>query len=559
MDLKIRTDPKGEWTDMKLDAPTQLEEIIHIFKDKTGAKPPYIYLCAIVNNSLRELDYVIREDCSIEFLDMRSGLAKRIYQHSLLLIYMKAVKDIYGNAEVNVEYSLNKGLYTEVLAHHELSEKEVDKIAERMREIIDANIPLKKEVIARDDVMKWLKEQGMTEKIRLLEKRKDVKNVQFYSIEDCRNLFYGMMVPSTGYIRFFDLMKFKNGILLRYPSEKNPNEVGPYLEQSMLYYAYIESKKWHRLMEVSYVEDLNEIIRKGRYRELIQLSEALHEKKIADIADMIHRQHKRIILIAGPSSSGKTTFARRLCTQLRVNGLKPLYLGTDDYFVERSESPRDEHGEYNYEDLDALDIKLFNSNMNDLLQGREVDMPRFDFMSGKKVFGERITSISKNQPIVIEGIHGLNEKLTADISPNEKFKIYISPFINLNIDKHNRVPASDVRMLRRMVRDFNYRGHSPETTINDWPKVRRGEEKNIFPFIDESNVVFNSSHLYEISVLKKYSEKLLRGIGKDQEEHAVAVSILRFLEFFETIEDDSIIANNSILREFIGGSVILGD
>ncbi|MBQ1401009.1 MAG: nucleoside kinase [Firmicutes bacterium] len=559
MDLKIRTSPKGKWTDITLDKPANLEEIIHIYKDKTGERPPYIYLCAIVNNSLRELDFIIDKDCNIEFLDMRSGIAKRLYQNSLLLIYMKAVKDIYGPVDVNVEYSLNKGLYTEVSADHELTEKEVNGIVDRMHQIVDADIPLKKEVIGRDEVITWLKEQGMTEKLRLLEKRPDVKNVQFYSIEDCRNLFYGLMVPSTGYIRYFSLMKYKNGILVRYPSEKNPNEVGPYIEQSMLYYAYVESKKWHKLMEVSYVEDLNEMVRSGEYNELIQLSEALHEKKISDIADMIHRQHKRIVLIAGPSSSGKTTFARRLCIQLRVNGLKPLYLGTDDYFVERSESPRDEHGEYNYEDLDALDIGLFNSNMNDLLAGKEVDMPRFDFMTGTKVFGERITSISKNQPIVIEGIHGLNEKLTPEISRDEKFKIYISPFINLNIDKHNRVPASDVRMLRRMVRDYNYRGHSPEATINSWSKVRRGEEKNIFPFIDESNVVFNSAHLYEVAVLKKYVESLLRNIGKDKEEHATAVSILRILEFFETIEDDSIIANNSILREFIGGSVILGD
>ena len=559
MDLKIRTSPKGQWTDITIDRPTELEEIIHIYKDKTGDEPPYIYLCAKVDNSLRELDCVIDKDCSIEFMDMRSGDAKRIYQNSLMLIYLKAVKDILGDVEVSIEYSLNKGIFTEISADHEVSEEEVAAVKDRMQEIIDDDMPLKKEIIHRDEVMAWLKEQGMTEKIRLLEKRKDVKNVQFYSIGDCRNLFYGLMVPSTGYIRYFDLFKYKSGILVRYPNEKNPNEVGPYFEQRMLYYAYVESKKWHKLMEVSYVEDLNDLVRNGGYKELIQLSEALHEKKIADIADMIHRQHKRIILIAGPSSSGKTTFARRLCIQLRVNGLKPLYLGTDDYFVERADSPRDEHGDYNYEDLDALDIGLFNSNMNDLLAGKEVDMPRFDFKTGTKIFGERIISINRNQPIVIEGIHGLNEKLTADINPEEKFKIYISPFINLSVDNPNRVPASDVRMLRRMVRDFNYRGHSPEATIDSWPKVRRGEEKNIFPFIDESNVVFNSSHIYEVAVLKKYAEALLRKVGKDKEEHATAVSILRFLEFFETIEDDSIIPNNSILREFIGGSVILGD
>ena len=272
---------------------------------------------------------------------------------------------------------------------------------------------------------------------------------------------------------------------------------------------------------------------------------------------MIKKQHKRIILIAGPSSSGKTTFARRLCIQLKVNGLNPLYMGTDDYFVERENSPLDEHGEKDYENLRALDIHLFNDNMNDLLAGKEVDLPTFDFMTGHKVFGERITSIKPVQPIVIEGIHALNEKLTEYIPKEEKFKIYISPLTQLNIDAHNRIPTTDERMLRRMVRDNLYRGHNAQSTINSWPKVRAGEDVNIFPYNSEADVLFNSYHVYEIAVLKKYAEPLLRQITPEEPEYAEAIRMLKFLRFFKTIDDDHVIVNNSIIREFIGGSIFV--
>ena len=272
---------------------------------------------------------------------------------------------------------------------------------------------------------------------------------------------------------------------------------------------------------------------------------------------MITRRKKRIVLIAGPSSSGKTTFARRLCIQLKVNGLNPLYLGTDDYFVERTNTPLDEYGEHDYENLGAVDIELFNSNMNDLLAGREVDLPEFDFMEGKKTFGKRITKIKQTQPIVIEGIHALNGDLTPYIDDGEKFRIYISPFTQLNIDRHNRIPTTDARMLRRLVRDYQYRGHSAQSTISSWPKVRAGEDKNIFPYNDQADVLFNSVHIYELAVLKKYAEPLLKDIKEDEPEYSEAVRMLKFLRFFRTIEDDSIIVNNSIIREFIGGSIFV--
>ena len=395
------------------------------------------------------------------------------------------------------------------------------------------------------------------EKIQLLSENPRVKKVPFYSLGGYRNFFYGLMVPSTGYLKYFELRKYRRGILLRFPHPSNPAVIPEYVDEKTLYKTFGEQSKWGKLMGIKNVSDLNAKIEEGKFKELVQLSEALHERRIVEIADMITKNKKRIILIAGPSSSGKTTFAQRLCIQLRVNGLEPLYMGTDDYFVEREDTPLDEYGEKNYEDLEAVDIELFNSYMKDLLSGKTVDLPSFDFMTGHKVFGKRVTSIKNNQPIVIEGIHALNEALTLHIPKEEKFKIYISPLTQLNIDSHNRIVTTDHRMLRRMVRDFKYRGHSAQSTIASWPKVRAGEDKNIFPFSNEADVMFNSVHLYEIAVLKKYAQPLLEAITEEEAEYSDAVRMLNFLRFFKTAPDDSVIVNNSILREFIGGSVFV--
>jgi uridine kinase len=345
--------------------------------------------------------------------------------------------------------------------------------------------------------------------------------------------------------------------LLRFPHPSEPDKLPPFVDEALLYHVFGETKVWDRLMGISYVEDLNEKIESGEYKEIIQISEALHEKKIGQIADMIKEQKKRIVLISGPSSSGKTTFAQRLLIQLRVNGLEPLYLGTDDYFVERWQTPKDEHGEPNFEDITALDLPLFNRDMNNLLNGEEVDIPTFDFLNGTKVFGKRIISAKKGQPIIVEGIHGLNRELTKEIDDEEKFKIYISPLTQLNIDEHNRIPTTDARMLRRLVRDYQFRGHSAQSTIRSWPKVRKGEDKNIFPFNGEADVFFNSVHIYELAVLKKYAEPLLLKITREEPEYGEAVRMLKFLQYFKTIENDSIIVNNSIIREFIGGSIFV--
>jgi len=310
-------------------------------------------------------------------------------------------------------------------------------------------------------------------------------------------------------------------------------------------------------MDISYVSDLNQSIESGRYRDIILMAEAFHEKKIAQIADQIMHENKRIVLISGPSSSGKTTFAKRLVVQLMVNGKKPLYLGTDDYFLERHETPRLPSGEYNFEDLEAIDVKLFNENMRDLLAGQEVDLPSFSFKEGSKLFGQRIERLQKDQPIVIEGIHGLNDALTPSIPAELKFKIYISPLTGLNIDNHNRIPTTDARLLRRIVRDDTHRNYTADMTIMQWPKVRAAEDKNIFAFNSFADVLFNSAFVYELAILKNHAQPLLEAIPEDNPAYSEAIRILKFLRFFDPLTDETYVANNSILREFIGGSIFV--
>ena len=438
-----------------------------------------------------------------------------------------------------------------------MTAKEVRQIQSRMEVLVKADLPLIKEALSKEEAIAFFEKTGREDKIALLAENPQAKKVRLYALDGYRDFFYGRMVPSTSYLTLFELRKYRRGVLLRFPHPSDPNRIPDYVDERVLYQAFGEQSRWGKLMGIDYAFDLNRKIEEGKFKELIQLSEALHERRIVEIADMITKQKKRIILIAGPSSSGKTTFAQRLCIQLRVNGLEPLYMGTDDYFLEREQTPVDAYGEKNYEDLDAVDIHLFNSNMNDLLAGKQVDLPTFDFMEGHKEYGKRLTRIRSNQPIVIEGIHALNDALTPEIAKEEKFKIYISPLTQLNIDAHNRIVTTDHRMLRRMVRDFKYRGYSAQNTIRNWPKVRAGEDKNIFPYSNEADVMFNSVHLYELCVLKKYALPLLEAIQPDEPEYSEAQRMRNFLRFFKTVEDDSAIVNNSILREFIGGSVFV--
>jgi uridine kinase len=518
---------------IEIEKGTLLSEIANIFQSKL----PYRIIAAKVNNKVEELTKKVQKFSEIELLDMRDPNANLIYQRSACFIYIKAVKEILGHeTKVLVENSLNQGLYTEIDGGIYIPAEKVKEIEKRMHKIIKSDCPIILE-------------------IKKVFKDKDEISIPIYSCGETFFEFNGLMVPSTGYIEYVELVKYEKGIILRHPDSKVPNCLPPYRDDKKLYQAFQETARWGKLMGISFVRELNEKIRNNEYKEIIQISEALHEKKIAEIADMIVKQKKRAILIAGPSSSGKTTFANRLYIQLRVNGIKPISIGTDDYFLERDKTPRDEDGNYNFEDIESIDIEMFNKNINDLLAGEEVDLPIFDFKLGRKVFGRKITKAEEGQAIVIEGIHGLNEKLSKNIPEDEKFKIYISPFTQINIDEYNRVPTTDARLIRRIVRDTRARNNPAQVTISQWPSVRKGEDKNIFPFNGEADVLFNSVHIYELAVLKKYAFPLLLSISPDEPEFSEAVRLLKFLKHFETIEDDSMILNNSILREFIGGSI----
>lgn len=579
MNILLKKDPKGEYESIEVNDSGLLADIAKQVMDNAKAEGVdcYDFLLAKVNGADKELGETVKEGDKVELLDMRIHAADLVYQRGLAFIYTIAVRDVYEahgltGVRVEIDNSLNKGLYTAIKPGENADEKTraelqqpvkqeyVDEIERRMKQIIAEDIPIEKEVVSKEEGVAIWTENGYPKKAELLAKIPD-ENYKpvFYRIGKDQNYFFGPMVPSTGYIKLFELRKYESGILLRFPYYNKPNLIPEYVDDKKLYEAFVNEHHWLDLLGAQTVIDINRTIVNDGAKDLILLSEALHEKRIAEIADMIKTKSKRIILIAGPSSSGKTTFAKRLCIQLRVLGLKPLYMGTDDYFVEREDSPVDENGEKDFENLNALDINLFSNNMNDLLAGKEVDIPEFDFLEGKKVFGKRLTKIDKTQPIVIEGIHALNGKLTEQINDEEKFRIYISPLMQINIDSQNRVPTTDARMLRRMVRDNKYRGRSASGTIREWPKVRAGEDKNIFPYNGQADVVFNSTLAYETCILKKYALPLLEEIKPDEPEYSEAVRLREFFKFFKELENENEndIPNNSIIREFIGGSVFV--
>ncbi|MGI6766145.1 MAG: nucleoside kinase [Lentihominibacter sp.] len=575
MKLKIKKLPGGDFENITIGGVTEERIVLADLAETFKGELPYPALIARVNGLDTELTETVKEGDTVELLDMREHCANLVYQRSLSMIFLKAFEEVFGeigesSATAEISNTLNNGFFISVrLKEKEETEPDADrydvpedvvkKIETRMHRLVEADLPFNKEIVSKEEGVKIWEESGRPEKARLLKAFPEAEyKAVFYSLNEYRNYFFGPMVPSTGYIKLFELRKYRKGILLRFPYYGKPDVLPEYVDDYMLYKAYGEEYKWLDLLGVQYLADLNNVIASGGARDMILMCEALYEKRIVEIAAKISGQRKRIILIAGPSSAGKTTTARRLCIQLKVNGLEPLYLGTDDYFLERKDTPKDEKGNYNFENLDALDINLFNNHMNNLLAGREVDIPEFDFVTGTKVFGKRITSIDENQPIIIEGIHALNDKLTEQIDDEKKFKIYISPLTQLNLDQHNRVPTTEARMLRRMVRDYNFRDYSAAETIRAWPKVRAGENLNIFPFTGEADIVLNSVMAYEIGILKKYAEPLLREITPEQPEYSEALRLLDILKFFAVIEEEDCVPNNSIVREFIGGSVFVG-
>ena len=541
---------KGE--ELSFDEGTTLEEVLRNVKDRL----PYPCYLTKLDNAYRSLTHAITHDSTVEFLDMRNEEAWRVYQNSLVLIFIKAIHDLFGKKVlITVKNSLNKGLY--ITTTQKLNETDIAAIKERMNRIVEADMPIIKEHFTKDGALILARKLKLEEAAKLLDSVTNLDDVQIYSLDDEIQIFYDCMVPSTGYIRLFEINLYRNGIILGFPHPAHPEQLEEYEEQELLYNAFSEATKWGQLMNVNFVCDMNERIIYDRVDEMVLLQEALHEKKISDIADMIKERGNRVVLICGPSSSGKTTFAKRLCIQLGVNGIRTLYMGTDDYYKDFKDRVYDENGEPDLESIRAIDTQLFMRNINDLLAGKEVDLPRYDFSISNKVFGERMTRLEKNQIIVIEGIHAMNDLLTEEIDDKEKFKIYISPFTPISIDHHNRISTTDARMLRRLVRDYKFRDSSAQRTIGMWPKVRSSEDVNIFPYNSKADVFFNSNCIYELAVLKKYAEPLLKRVQRNEPEYGEARRMLDFLKYFDSIYDDSIIPNNSIMREFIGGSVIV--
>ncbi len=422
-----------------------------------------------------------------------------------------------------------------------------------MLEIVKADEPFYKEAVPKKEAKAIFEKFNMQSKIHLLDYREH-DTINLYTCGWLQNYFYGYMVPSTGYLEVFDLLPYDDGVILRHPNKAHPFDLPEFEEHPKLAQIFKEAERWGEIAEVDYVAKLNDCIKHGKHFNVIKIAEALHEKKVAQVADMISESGRRLVLIAGPSSSGKTTFANRLMIQLQVNGLRPVTVSTDDYFVDRTKTPVDEDGNYDFESVDAVDTVQFNIDLGKLLAGEEVELPTFNFQKGEREYTGHKMKIRKDQPIIIEGIHGLNEKLTAAISKKDKFKIYISALTQLNIDDHNRIPTTDIRLLRRIVRDNRYRGHNAQRTIDMWPSVRRGEGRNIFPFQEDADVMFNSALVYELAVLKKHAEPLLEAIEDNEPESVEAKRLLKFLSYFESIENDNLIPYSSILKEFIGGS-----
>lgn len=511
-------------------------------------------IAAKVDNDIKELKFHLYENCKIEFIDLSNEDGIRIYRRSLYFILIKAVHDLFPEKKVVIHHSISKGLYCEVKGENELTETDVYRIHNRMKELVEAKIPFVKRIMSVDDAMEIFSKTDRMDRFYAIEHRRK-QYVTIYSCEELDDYFYGYMAPHTGYIKLFDLQYFAPGLIILFPDKANPDVLPVFKEQKKLFKVFKEYKQWGRILGVDNVGALNHIIKAGGVGEQIRISEALHEKKIAQIADIIagHEHKKKVVLISGPSSSGKTTFANRLAIQLRVNGLKPVTISLDDYFIDREVTPKDENGDYDFEALEAIDVKLFNKQLADLISGKEVEIPIFNFPNGCREKVGRKLCINDDNILVIEGIHGLNEKLTASIPKKSKFKIYVSALTSMNIDDHNRIPTTDTRIIRRIVRDYQFRGCSAINTMKRWPSVRRGEEKNIFPFQEEADIMFNSSMITELSVLKIFAEPLLNEVDNAYPEFSEARRLIEFLSYFLPI-DSKEIPPNSIVREFIGGS-----
>lgn len=515
----------------------------------------------VYNNRLRELNKKVERDGSLNFVTTADKTGKKAYRRSVTLLMQKAVHNLWGEEKVTVRvmYSIGQGYYCELRKRDASGEHRVDvneetiaDLKHEMYRLVMADIEIEKRSINTDDAITLFRELGMTDKEKLFRYRRSSR-VNIYVIDHYKDYFYGFMVPSTGYLRYYDVTMYEDGFVLLFPNE-DTKVVADFQPSGKLFHTLKASRDWGRMQSIDTIGALNDVIAAGRMQEVILTQEALFEERIGRLADQIvQSEGKKFIMIAGPSSSGKTTFSHRLSIQLAAKGLKPHPFPLDDYYVDREFCPRDENGELDFECLESLDVELFNHDMNELLAGKRVNLPIFNFKTGKREYKDKIMQLGEDDVLVIEGIHGLNDKLSYSLPNDSKFKIYISALTQLNIDEHNCLPTTDGRMIRRIVRDARTRGTSAKETIAMWDSVRRGEEKYIFPFQEGADVMFNSALIYELAVLKLYAEPLLFAIDKDCPEYLEAKRLLKFLDYFLPMPSDGI-NQNSIIREFIGGS-----
>lgn len=522
-----------------------------------GLNMAYGPVSAKVNNKVESLDFRVYYNKDIEFLDITSASGMRTYVRSLCFILVKAVDDLYPCGTISLEHPVSKGYFCKLHIDRTIGLDDVTRIKKRMQEIIDEDLPITRYEQRTENIIKILQERGMTDKVKLLSTSGKLYSF-YHKLGDTVDCYYSSLVPSTGYIKKFDIVKYYDGLLLRIPNRKNPDKIEELIKQEKMLEVFQEHHRWNEILGISTVGDFNVACNEGHAIDLINVSEALQERKIVKIADEISARQTgdnriKIILISGPSSSGKTTFSKRLSIQLMTNGLKPYPISLDDYFVNRDNTPLDENGNHDFESLYAVDLPFFKEQLDTLLKGGEVELPKFNFTSGMRESSGTKFRLEDNMILILEGIHALNPELTPNIPADNKYKIYVSALTTILLDKHNYIPTTDNRLLRRIIRDSKYRGSSAEATISRWPSVRAGEEKWIFPYQENADAMFNSALLFELAVIKDHIEPILRKVPNNCPEYSEAHRLLHFLSYFVSIQDTEL-PPTSLLREFLGGS-----
>ena len=540
---------KNNKKSQKVEIGSTLFDIFSAFDLKMTHGP----VSARVNNKVEGMHYRVYNSKDVEFLDMTSSSGSRAYTRTLFFVLCKAVQDIYPNTDVVIDIPVSNGFYVDIRLGRPVVEEDVNILRRRMQEIIDAKMPIRRYMVPTEDAIALFQEKGDVEKVKLLKTSGSIYTT-YYKIGEYVDFYYGTLLTNTSGLYLFGLEKYYDGMLLRIPSLKDPDKLGEMTKQDKMFDIFKEHHRWQDILGIRTVGDFNQAIDAGHATDIINISEALQEKKIAKIAeDIANRQGVKLVLLAGPSSSGKTTSCKRLSIQLAVNGLKPLQISLDDYFVDRDKTPKDDNGEYDFESIYALNLDLLNEQFNALFRGEEVELPKYDFPSGKSVKSGKKLKMEPNNVLVVEGIHALNPELTAHIPQEQIYRVYASALTTILLDNHNYIPTTDNRLLRRIIRDYKYRGVSAQETIHRWPSVRTGENKWIFPYQENADAMFNTAMLYELSVIKMQAEPLLQQVPENCEEHAEAYRLLKFLKYFKGIPYNNL-PPTSLLREFLGGS-----